>query len=79
MVSEDLPDLSFNPETMAVERVYRCSVTASGFAEAEELSNFIDSLPADFRAVVNQFSSLFQPPDRDPPSRLCQALHLCSF
>ena len=69
VVTEELPDLSFNPETMSVEHVHRCSVTASGFAEAEELTKFINGLPADFRAVVNKFSSLFQPPDRDPPSR----------
>ena len=62
-------ELSYNPETYAVEYIRQCSVTASGFAEAEELAKFIDSLPSDFRAVVNKFPQLFQPPDRDPPSR----------
>ena len=61
--------LSFNPDTFAVDCVYRSSVTASGFAEAEELSKFIESLPIDFRKVVNKFSPLFQPSVCDPPAR----------
>ena len=64
-----LSGLLFNPKTFAVESTHRNSVTASGFAEAEELSKFMESLPCDFRKVVNEFEQLFQPPDRDPPSR----------
>ena len=70
IMTDDLPDLSFNSETMAVESVFRHSVTASGFAEAQELAEFIANLPSDFRMVVNEFSSLFQPPDHDPPARV---------
>ena len=40
---------------MAVEMVTRFSVTASGFAEAEELNNFVQSLLSDFRKIVNEF------------------------
>ena len=64
-----VPELTFNPETYTVEYLYRNSVTASGFAEQEELAHFKDGLPSDFRAVVDEFATLFQPPDSDPPSR----------
>ena len=64
-----VPELTFNPDTFAVEYIQRNSVTASGFAEQEELVKFKESLPTDFRAVVDEFSILFQPPDSDPPSR----------
>ena len=77
--SEDFcTELSYNPETYAVEYIRQCSVTASGFAEAEELAKFIDSLPSDFRAVVNKFPQLFQLPDRDPPSSFRETLYMCS-
>ena len=62
-------DLSFNPETLTVEHLQRYHVTASGFAEAEELETFIQGLPQDFQKVVNEFTQMFRPPDRDPPSR----------
>ena len=68
-IEPSFSQLTFNPDTFTVDCVHRASVTASGFAEAEELSKFIESLPVDFREVVNEFSPLFQPPDRDPPAR----------
>ena len=64
-----VPELTLNPDTFAVECIQRNSVTASGFAEQEELVKFKESLPTDFRAVVDEFSTLFQLPDSDPPSR----------
>ena len=45
------------------------SVTASGFEELAKLKDFVDQLSPSFRGLVNQFSLLFQPPDRDPPNR----------
>ena len=54
-----LSQFSFNPDTFAVECLHRSSVTASGFAEAEELSKFIESLPQDFREVVTNFLHSF--------------------
>ena len=53
---DSLCGLSFNPKTFAVECIYRNSVTASGFAEAEELSKFMEGLPVDFHEVVNEFT-----------------------
>ena len=69
LYDDNIPELSYNPKSMAVEMVTRFSITASGFAEAEELNNFVQSLPSDFREIVNEFVQMFQPPDRDPPSR----------
>ena len=45
------------------------SVTASGFEELSKLKDFLDRLSPSFRGLVNQFSFLFQPPDREPPNR----------
>ena len=54
-----LSGLSFNPKMFAVECTYRNSVTASGFAKAEELTNFMESLPVDLRKVVDEFIQIF--------------------
>ena len=69
LYDDSIPELSYNPQSVAVEMVTRFSVTASSFAEAEELNNFVQSLPSDFIKIVNEFLQMFQPPDRDPPSR----------
>ena len=44
-------------------------MTASGFAEAEALKEFISKLSPSFRELVNEFPFLFAPPDKDPPNR----------
>ena len=69
-VVDDLsPDLSFYARDGFLTVIQRNSVTASGFAEAEALKEFISKLSPSFRELVNEFPFLFAPPDRDPPNR----------
>ena len=64
-----LHDLSFDAKDAFLTMVHRNSVTASGFAEAEALKEFISKLSPSFRELVNEFPFLFAPPDKDPPNR----------
>ena len=69
-VVDDLsPDLSFYARDGFLTVIQRNSVTASGFAEAEALKEFISKLSPSFRELVNEFPFLFAPPDKDPPNR----------
>ena len=69
-VDDDLsPDLSFYARDGFLTVIPRNSVTASGFAEAEALKEFISKLSPSFRELVNEFPFLFAPPDKDPPNR----------
>ena len=55
LYDDNILELSYNPQSVAVEMVTRFSVTASGFAEAEELNNFVQPLPTNFLEIINEF------------------------